>query len=95
MDDVAKAMVKIGTKEITKKPPEISMLSSKSPGKEIAPSQGVLPLGIEKSGDFGEIGMGVLSNGTPYLSQRGVREITRRVGHVFPKDADNEPRYDR
>ncbi|WP_052208745.1 hypothetical protein [Croceibacterium mercuriale] len=39
---------------------------------EITPSQGALPLGIEKRGDFGEIGMGVLSDGTPYLSQRGL-----------------------
>ncbi|HEX7822775.1 MAG TPA: hypothetical protein VF463_19405 [Sphingobium sp.] len=32
----------------------------------------MLPLGIEKIGDFGDIGMGVLSDGTPYLSQRGL-----------------------
>jgi hypothetical protein len=63
-------MVKSGSKGIAKNIPSISMLSSKSTGKEIAAAQGVLPLGIEKSGDFGEIGMGVLSNGTPYLSQR-------------------------
>ena len=71
-DDVAKAMVHFGAKEITQKATGISMLAAKLSGKEIATSQGVLPLGIEKSGDFGEIGMGVLSNGTPYLSQRGL-----------------------
>jgi hypothetical protein len=71
--DVAKAMVQVpSAKEITQNPPKISVLAAKSAGKEITPAQGVLPLGIEKSGDFGEIGMGVLSDGTPYLSQRGL-----------------------
>jgi hypothetical protein len=71
-DDVAKSMVQFGVKEITPKADKISMLAAKSLGKEIASAQGSLQLGIEKSGDFGEIGMGVLSDGTPYLSQRGL-----------------------
>lgn len=61
-----------GSKEITPKANTISVLAAKSAGKEITPNQGELPLGIEKSGDYGEIGMGVLSDGTPYLSQRGL-----------------------
>ena len=61
-----------GSKEITTKGIKINILAAKSTGKEINPSQGMLPLGIQKTGDFGEIGMGVLSDGTPYLSQRGL-----------------------
>lgn len=60
-----------GPKEIGINASKISVLAAKSAGKEITP-QGELPLGIEKAGDFGEIGMGVLSDGTPYLSQRGL-----------------------
>ena len=59
-------------KEITPKASKINVLAAKSTGKEITQSQGTLPLGIEKAGDFGDIGMGVLSDGTPYLSQRGL-----------------------
>src|SRR5690606_39235084 len=59
-------------KEITPNAHKINYLAAKSTAMEITPSQGVLPLGIEKNGDFGEIGMGVLSDGTPYLSQRGL-----------------------
>lgn len=50
----------------------ISILAKPSTKLEACTSQGDLPLGIEKSGDYGEIGMGVLSDGTPYLNQRGL-----------------------
>lgn len=59
-------------KEVTPNATRIDVLAAKSAGREIATAQGFLPLGIEKSGDYGEIGMGVLSDGTPYLSQRGL-----------------------
>lgn len=61
-----------GKKEITPNASNISVLATKSSEMEITSGQGVLPLGIEKAGDFGEIGMGVLSDGTPYLNQRGL-----------------------
>ena len=60
-----------GPKEISPKANKINVLATKSAQKEISP-QGDLPLGIEKAGDVGEIGMGVLSDGTPYLNQRGL-----------------------
>ena len=41
--------------------------------KEITPAQGVLDLGLER--DVGGIGMGVLSDGTPYLNQRGLAAL--------------------
>jgi hypothetical protein len=50
----------------------ISILAKPSTKLEVCPAQEDLPLGIEKSGDYGEIGMGVLSDGTPYLNQRGL-----------------------
>ncbi len=61
-----------GSKEISSNASKISVLATKSTEMEISPAQGNLNLGIEKSGDFGEIGMGVLSDGTPYLNQRGL-----------------------
>lgn len=38
-------------------------------------SQGLLPLGIEKDTELQGIGMGVLSDGTPYLNQRGLAAL--------------------
>jgi hypothetical protein len=60
-------------KEIGMKPPTIKALPVKSDGKEIG--QGVLDLGIEKDTEINGIGMGVLSNGTPYLNQRGLAAL--------------------
>lgn len=87
-----------GAKEITPNASKISVLAAKSTGKEITHSQGVLPLGIEKAGDFGEIGMGVLSDGTPYLSQRGLAVLcgveNAHIGTISSQwnDADPKPR---
>jgi hypothetical protein len=96
-DTVAKAMVQVsGKKEITPNASKISTLAAKSAGKEIAASQGVLPLGIEKSGDFGEIGMGVLSDGTPYLSQRGLAVLcgveNAHIGTISAQWNDPDPK---
>lgn len=57
--------------EISPKSSSISILAPKGGLKEITPEQPPLPLGIEKDADVGGIGMGVLSDGTPYLNQRG------------------------
>ena len=65
-----------------KKPEEISLNASKinilapklSP-KEITVPQGVLGLDIDKDADVNGIGMGVLSDGTPYLNQRGLAAL--------------------
>lgn len=37
--------------------------------------QGVLPLTIERERDVGGVGMGVLSDGTPFLTQRGLAKL--------------------
>lgn len=59
-------------KEIGKDSRKISVLAQNSGSKEITSSQPVLDLGIEKDADINGIGMGVLSDGTPYLNQRGL-----------------------
>ena len=56
--------------EIGKNRNRISVLAPKSTSKEISPKQGSLDLEVEK--DIGGIGLGVLSDGTPYLNQRGL-----------------------
>jgi len=61
------------TEEISLNASKINILAPRTPSKEITPSQGVFHLGIELNKDVGGIGMGVLSDGTPYLNQRGAR----------------------
>jgi hypothetical protein len=61
----------IGPKEISPTANKINILAPKVASKEISTKQGTF-LGIEKDADFGDIGMGVLSDGTPYLNQRGL-----------------------
>jgi hypothetical protein len=95
-DAVAKSMVQFGLKEITPNANKINTLAVKSTEKEIALRQGVLPLGIEKSGDFGDIGMGVLSDGTPYLSQRGLAVLcgveNAHIGTISSQWNEAEPK---
>lgn len=62
-------------KEITSSANKINVVATNSSQKEIASKQGVLDLQIEMEEDFGGIGMGVLSDGTPYLNQRGLAAL--------------------
>jgi hypothetical protein len=58
------------SEEITPKANKITVLAGKPGSKEIAPQ---FELFIEKSTEINDgIGMGVLSNGMPYLNQRGL-----------------------
>ncbi|SIS36492.1 hypothetical protein [Insolitispirillum peregrinum] len=78
LDKVSTALVQAGPpapKEISLSPNRINILSSKATTKEISQVQGSLDLGIEVDAEFGEIGMGVLSDGTPYLNQRGLAAL--------------------
>ncbi len=85
-----------GPKEITPNATKINVLAASSAGKEITSSQGMLALGIEKEGDFGEIGMGVLSDGTPYLSQRGLSVLcgveNAHIGTISSQWNEAEPK---
>jgi len=52
-----------------------SMLPVKMPTKLADPRQGVLDLGIGKQIEIDGIGMGVLSDGTPFLTERGLARL--------------------
>lgn len=84
-----------GPKEISPKANKINVLASKSTQLEISP-QGHLALGIEKAGDFGEVGMGVLSDGTPYLNQRGLAVLcgveNAHIGTISSQWNDEDPK---
>jgi len=51
---------------------EIRLLPTKSRSKKIDPLQGVLDLRVDRETEIQGIGMGVLSDGTPFLTQRGL-----------------------
>ncbi|MEP3277049.1 MAG: hypothetical protein ABJN26_06215 [Stappiaceae bacterium] len=68
-------MQNIPPKELTSNANEIKALAPKQRSEEITSSQGELDLGIELERDVGGIGMGVLSDGTPYLNQRGLAAL--------------------
>lgn len=74
--------------------PKINILAPKSGSKEIT-----LPnLDIAKDTEVGGIGMGVLSDGTPYLNQRGLAALcgvqNAHIGTISAQwtDADGKPR---
>jgi hypothetical protein len=71
-DVVAKAMITPATSF----PREISKMNA---GKALAPAtpkQGVLDLGVEVERVIAGVEMGVLENGMPYLTQRGLAEMS-------------------
>jgi hypothetical protein len=84
-------------KEISPNANSIKVLAQKSTSKEIG-DQGVLSLSIEMDAEVGEIGMGVLSDGTPYLNQRGLAALcgvmNAHIGTISSQwnDADQKPR---
>src|SRR3984957_2030962 len=75
-------------------PPKISILAPKSGSKEI----GQLSLDIAKDTEVSGIGMGVLSDGTPYLNQRGLATLcgvqNAHIGTISSQwfEADQKPR---
>lgn len=54
---------------------EIKRLPPKTGPKEIDPAQGRLDLHIDKQTEIQGIEMGVLSDGTPFLTQRGLARL--------------------
>ena len=72
-DEALERFVNTDPKEITSNAKEIKALAPKKGSKEIG-SQGDL-FQIEMERDIGGIGMGVLSDGTPYLNQRGLAAL--------------------
>jgi len=54
---------------------KINRLPAKQGKKEISSGQGVLDLQVDKETEIQGIGMGVLSDGTPFLHQRGLATL--------------------
>lgn len=85
-------------KEISLNANKISILAPKHRAKEIGLAQSMLPLGIERDTERGGIGMGVLSDGTPYLNQRGLATLcgvqNAHIGTISSQwsDPDEKPR---
>jgi hypothetical protein len=84
-------------KEISLKANKINVLAVNTAGKEIG-AQGSLPLEIRRDGEFDGIGMGVLSDGTPYLNQRGLAALcgvqNAHIGTISSQwdEPDQKPR---
>lgn len=68
---------------------KIQALSKESGVQTAAPAQGVLDLGIEKQIEVDGIGMGVLSDGTPFLTGRGLARLCG-VHHAVIQDLSAE-----
>lgn len=62
-------------KEITPNSNTIKQLPAKTASKEITSAQGVLDLKIDREAEIQGIGMGVLTDGTPFLTQRGLARL--------------------
>jgi len=81
------------TKNIDLSATGIAIAAKPSTRLDGSTDQASLPLGIEKSGDYGEIGMGVLSDGTPYLNQRGLAVLcgvqNRHIGTISTEWNEN------
>lgn len=71
-DDVARSMVPVASGF----PPRINNLTSGTSLAVATPKQGVLDLGVEVERIVGGVEMGVLENGLPYLTQRGLAEMS-------------------
>ena len=91
-------MTQNAAKEISLNASKINILAPKQGAKEIGQIQGSLGLGIEANADVGDIGMGVLSDGTPYLNQRGLAALcgvmNAHIGTISSQwaDVDQKPR---
>lgn len=62
-------------KELTKKPRSINRLPQKTGLKELTPKQLKLDLGVQVQTERDGVGMGVLTDGTPFLTGRGLARL--------------------
>jgi len=74
-DQALNRFAKTDPKELGPKFNNISALPAKRASKELGPVQGLLDLGIEKSAEVDGIGMGVLKDGTAFLTGRGLARL--------------------
>jgi len=77
---------------------KINRLARGNASKEITLDQGVLALTIERDREVQGVGMGVLSDGTPYLNQRGLAALcgvqNAHIGTISSQwhEVDQKPR---
>lgn len=94
--EATKRFAQTKPEEISRKSQKINILAPKTGTKEIGSAQGELDLQVEK--EFDGIGMGVLSDGTPYLNQRGLAALcgvqNAHIGQISAQwaDFDEKPR---
>jgi hypothetical protein len=80
---------------------ELIKVPAKPRSKGIDPAQGVLDLGIYPQTEMRGFGMGVLSDGTPFLTQRGLARLcgvrNAQIGTISTKwnDSPQKPRMRR
>lgn len=78
---VAKAVSR--PQQAGKSPRKIKELALIAPSQQATPKQAALDLGIEVQRDVNGIEMGVLENGIPYLTQRGLSDVTGIARNVI------------
>ena len=74
-DEALERFAQTDPKEISPKANKINKLAPRSGSKEITSGQQSFDLVIERDTEIEGIGMGVLSDGTPYLNQRGLAAL--------------------
>lgn len=75
-DQVVGALVpRVKGKELDMKSKEIKYLPQNYTGKELDPKQGVLDLQIDRQAEIEGVGMGVLRDGTAFLTGRGLARL--------------------
>lgn len=74
-DEALRRFINTKPEEISLKANRIKVLAPKMTAKEIGPNQAQMSLVPVAEKDVGGIGMGVLSDGTPYLNQRGLAAL--------------------
>lgn len=88
------------SQELIKMALEIKRLAPNSASKKLSARQAELPLEIAKEREIEGIGMGVLSDGTPYLNQRGLALLcgvqNTHIGNISKgwNDPESTPRIE-
>jgi hypothetical protein len=74
-DEALTRLVKTKPQELDLNANKTNRLVAKMPAQELSPAQGELNLGVEKSAEIDGIGMGVLRDGTAFLTGRGLARL--------------------
>lgn len=95
-DEALNRLAKTKPEEISLNANKIKVLAPKMASKEIGPDKGQSSLIPIAEKDVGGIGMGVLSDGTPYLNQRGLAALcgvqNAHIGTISSQWNEAEPK---